>query len=78
MADALPFDDPITFAVVKNAFDTIVDEMAYNVMRTARSHIVRDVLDYSTTLCDRDGCIIAQARRWPCIWAPCPMPSRRC
>src|SRR3954463_6341353 len=42
--------DPITFAVIKNALDTIVDEMAYNVMRTARSNIVRDVLDYSTTL----------------------------
>jgi N-methylhydantoinase B len=37
--------DPITFAVIKSALDTVVDEMAYNVMRTARSHIVRDVLD---------------------------------
>jgi N-methylhydantoinase B len=54
--------DPITFAVIKNALDTIVDEMAYNVMRTARSHIVRDVLDYSTTLCDRHGNIVTQAR----------------
>jgi len=62
MEAARPFDDPITFAVVKNAFDTIVDEMAYNVMRTARSHIVRDVLDYSTTLCDRHGNIVAQAK----------------
>ncbi len=60
---AIPsFADPITFAVIKNAFDTIVDEMAYNVMRTARSHIVRDVLDYSTTLCDQKGRIIAQAK----------------
>jgi N-methylhydantoinase B len=54
--------DPITFAVIKNALDTIVDEMAYNVMRTARSNIVRDVLDYSTTLCDRAGNIVAQAK----------------
>ncbi len=54
--------DPITFAVIKSALDTIVDEMAYNVMRTARSHIVRDVLDYSTTLCDRYGNIVTQAR----------------
>ena len=37
--------DPVTFAVVKNALDSIVDEMAYTVMRTARSPIVRDVLD---------------------------------
>lgn len=33
--------DPITFAVVKNAMDAIVDEVAYTVLRTARSEIVR-------------------------------------
>lgn len=54
--------DPVTFAVVKNALDSIVDEMAYTVMRTARSPIVRDVLDYSTTLCDPQGRIVAQAK----------------
>ena len=54
--------DPVTFAVVKNALDSIVDEMAYTVMRTARSPIVRDVLDYSTTLCDPAGRIVAQAK----------------
>ena len=52
--------DPITFAVVKSALDTIVDDMAYTVMRTARSPIVRDVLDYSCTLCDADGQICLQ------------------
>ena len=56
-----PFD-PITFAVIKNALDTIVDDMAYAVMRTARSPIVRDVLDYSVTLCDRRGRILTQAK----------------
>jgi N-methylhydantoinase B len=54
--------DPITFAVIKNALDTIVDDMAYAVMRTARSSIVRDVLDYSVTLCDRHGRILSQAK----------------
>jgi N-methylhydantoinase B len=54
--------DPITFAVVKSGLDTIVDNMAYAVMRTARSPIVRDVLDYSTTICDRHGRILAQAK----------------
>ncbi|MFI0847824.1 hydantoinase B/oxoprolinase family protein [Mesorhizobium sp. IMUNJ 23232] len=54
--------DPITFAVIKNALDTIVDDMAYAVMRTARSPIVRDVLDYSVTLCDRQGRILSQAK----------------
>ena len=54
--------DPITFAVIKAGLDTIVDDMAYAVMRTARSPIVRDVLDYSVTLCDARGRILAQAK----------------
>ena len=51
--------DPITFAVIKSGLDTIVDDMAYAVMRTARSPIVRDVLDYSVTLCDAQGRILS-------------------
>lgn len=54
--------DPITLAVIKNALDAIVDEMAYTVVRTARSEIVKDVMDYSAALCDRDGNMIAQAK----------------
>lgn len=54
--------DPITFAVIKNALDTIVDDMAFAVMRTARSPIIRDVLDYSVTMCDATGRILAQAK----------------
>jgi N-methylhydantoinase B len=54
--------DPITFAVVKSALDAIVDEMAYTVIRTARSEIVKDVMDFSTALCDAEGRMIAQAK----------------
>ena len=54
--------DPITFAVVKSALDAIVDEMAYAVIRTARSEIIRDVMDYSAALCDAEGRMIAQAK----------------
>jgi len=54
--------DPITFAVIKSGLDTIVDDMAYAVMRTARSPIVRDVLDYSVTICDARGRILSQAK----------------
>lgn len=54
--------DPISFAVIKSGLDTIVDDMAYAVMRTARSPIVRDVLDYSVTICDRQGRILSQAK----------------
>ena len=54
--------DPITFAVIKNGLDSIVDEMAYDVIRTARSEIVKDVMDYSAAICDRSGNMIAQAK----------------
>lgn len=54
--------DPITFAVVKNAMDAIVDEVAYTVLRTARSEIVKDVMDYSAAICDRHGQMVAQAK----------------
>jgi N-methylhydantoinase B len=54
--------DPITLAVIKNALDSIVDEVAYTVLRTARSEIVKDVMDYSAAICDANGIMIAQAK----------------
>jgi N-methylhydantoinase B len=54
--------DPITLAVIKSALDSIVDEMAYAVIRTARSEIIKDVMDYSAALCDAGGLLIAQAK----------------
>ncbi|BBK29876.1 N-methylhydantoinase B [Stella humosa] len=54
--------DPITFAVVKNAMDAIVDEVAYTVIRTAKSEIVKDVMDYSAAICDAKGEMVAQAK----------------
>ena len=57
----LPKDiDPITFEVIRNAFDSLVDEMALTVMRTAQSGVVKDAMDYATVFCDREGRIIAQ------------------
>ena len=57
-----PSIDPITFAVVKSALDSIVDEVAYTIVRTAHSEIVKDVMDYSAALCDANGEMIAQAK----------------
>lgn len=61
--EAKPFQvDPITFAVIKNGLDAIVDDMAYTVVRTARSEIVKDVMDFSAALCSADGQMVAQAK----------------
>ena len=51
--------DPITMEVVRNALNSIADEMALVIMRTAYSTIVRDSMDYSTGLCDRHGQVVA-------------------
>ena len=51
--------DPITAQVIRNALSSISDEMALVIMRTAYSSIVRDSMDYSTGLCDREGRVIA-------------------
>jgi N-methylhydantoinase B len=52
--------DPITQELVKNALSSLVDEMAYTVMQTAHSEIVKDVMDFSTACCNADGLLLAQ------------------
>ena len=52
--------DEITFEVIKNALESIAEEMALVIMRTAHSAICRDSLDYSTAVCDCQGRIVAQ------------------
>lgn len=57
--------DPVLMEVFKNAFEAIADEMALILMRTAHSPIVRDSMDYSTALCDKDGQTLAQGLTTP-------------
>lgn len=52
--------DTITLEVIKNKLDSIADQMALVLMRSAYSPIVRDSLDYSTAVCDRNGRFVAQ------------------
>ncbi len=52
--------DPITREIVQNALSSGADEMALALYRTAYSTIVRDCLDYSTSLCNARGEMIAQ------------------
>jgi len=52
--------DPITREIMQNALAAAADEMAIALYRTAYSTIVRDCLDFSTSLCDASGEMIAQ------------------
>jgi len=57
--------DLITFEVLRNALAAAADEMALMVMRSARSSVVRDMLDFAAALCDKRGRLIAQGLSLP-------------
>lgn len=52
--------DPIRFELVRNALATIGDEMALTIVRTSRSSVLKDNMDFSTALCDAESRMIAQ------------------
>ncbi|MFN0170014.1 MAG: hydantoinase B/oxoprolinase family protein [Bryobacteraceae bacterium] len=52
--------DPITLGLIRNYLSSVADEMANTVIRTAYSTVVRDCMDFSTALCDRNGQMVAQ------------------
>ncbi len=52
--------DPFLLEILKSAFETIADNLAVTIMRSAYSEIVRESLDFSTALCDWQGRTIAQ------------------
>jgi N-methylhydantoinase B len=52
--------DPIRLELMKNAFAAIADEMAATVVRTARSSVIKEAMDFSTGLLDTQGNLVAQ------------------
>jgi N-methylhydantoinase B len=53
-------NDPIRLELMKNAFGAIADEMAATVVRTARSSVIKEAMDFSTGLLDLHGNLVAQ------------------
>lgn len=65
-----PFDaaealGPIELEIMRNALTAAAAEMDVTIWRTSRSTIVRELLDYSTAVFDRDGFNVAQSARIP-------------
>ena len=58
---AVRASDPVTLQIVANALQSIADEMATTIIRTAHSTVVRDGMDFSSALCDARGETVAQA-----------------
>lgn len=57
--------DPVLLEVIRNGFESIADEIALIMLRTAYSAIVRDAMDYSTAICDSRGRTLAQGLTTP-------------
>jgi N-methylhydantoinase B len=57
--------DLITTEVVRNALTSIAEQMSVTIQRSSFSTVIREILDYSTAIFDRQGRIIAQATRIP-------------
>ena len=57
--------DPIDFELFKNALFATADEMAVTVCRTTYSGVLRDNMDFSTSVTDARGSVIAQGLTLP-------------
>src|SRR5215475_7357354 len=53
-------NDAIRLELMKNAFAAVADEMAATVVRTARSSVIKEAMDFSTGLLDPQGNLVAQ------------------
>ncbi len=56
---------PVELEIIRNALTAAAAEMDVTVWRTSRSTVVRELLDYSTAVFDRDGYNVAQSARIP-------------
>jgi N-methylhydantoinase B len=56
---------PIIRELIKNALVTIADNMLVSIVRTSRSTVVKNNLDFSAAICDGSGQLIAQGLALP-------------
>ena len=57
--------DPVTVEVVRYGLEAGAEQMATAIERSARSQVIREMLDYSTAIFDLSGGILAQSTRIP-------------
>ena len=55
-----PLADSVSLEITRNGLAAIADEMAISHVRSAYSSVARDMLDFSTAVCDGHGRVIAQ------------------
>ncbi|MBI3978186.1 MAG: hydantoinase B/oxoprolinase family protein [Chloroflexi bacterium] len=57
--------DPISLELIRSGLDSIVDEMALTLVRTAYSANLKSAMDLSTAFCDAGGRLLAQGLTLP-------------
>ncbi|WP_226011386.1 hydantoinase B/oxoprolinase family protein [Halomicrobium salinisoli] len=57
--------DPVTLEVLRNAFESVAEEMSANLIRTSYSPNIKERADCSSAVFDADGRMLAQAENVP-------------
>ena len=57
--------DPIRLELIKNALVMVSDNMMVSVLRTSRSTLVKANMDFSASICDGEGIMVAQGLALP-------------
>ena len=57
--------DPITGELFRNAIAALGDEMSLTIYRTAYSGVLKNIMDYSTAVCDAEGNLVRILRGLP-------------
>jgi N-methylhydantoinase B len=68
--------DPITMQVIRYAMEQVADEMGRTLVRTARSTVIKEIVDISCAVFDRQGNTIAQAHHAPMLLTGFEIPMR--
>ncbi len=70
--------DPITEELFRNAIVALGDEMALTIYCTAYSGVLKNIMDYSTAICDAEGRLVAQGLSLPGHLCSIPVALQAC
>jgi N-methylhydantoinase B len=59
--------DPVTTQVLRYRLESIADEMGYTLVRTSRSTVIKEIMDITCAVFDREGRTIAQGHHAPML-----------
>ena len=70
--------DPITAELFRNSIVALGDEMALTIYRAAYSGVLKNIMDYSTAICDARGRLVAQGLSLPGHLCSIPVALQSC